>query len=61
VVRVDPEDQASEDAAVAEPAAEAPAAEAPVADETAPPPGKRSRSKRASVPTWDEIMFGPKD
>lgn len=22
---------------------------------------KRTRSKRASIPTWDEIMFGPKD
>jgi hypothetical protein len=61
VVRIDPEDQASEDSAAAEPVAEAPAADAPVAEETAQPPGKRSRSKRASVPTWDEIMFGPKD
>jgi hypothetical protein len=36
---------------------EEPAAE----DEQSPAPAKRSRSKRASVPTWDEIMFGPKD
>ena len=37
--------------------------EQPVADVDEPPqaPTKRSRSKRASVPTWDEIMFGPKD
>jgi hypothetical protein len=36
--------------------------EKPVADEEpTPAPTKRSRSKRASVPTWDEIMFGPKD
>lgn len=73
VVRVDdPEDQASEDVAteepaVAEPAVAEPAVEEPAA-ETPPPvaaepaaPTKRSRSKRASVPTWDEIMFGPKD
>jgi len=34
----------------------------PVHDpEQPPPPAKRSRSKRASVPTWDEIMFGPKE
>jgi hypothetical protein len=37
-------------------------AEPPVTDEEQPAaPPKRSRSKRASVPTWDEIMFGPKD
>jgi len=37
------------------------APEEPVAEEEQPPaPAKRSRSKRASVPTWDEIMFGPK-
>jgi len=29
--------------------------------EQPPTPAKRSRSKRASVPSWDEIMFGPKD
>jgi hypothetical protein len=29
-------------------------------EEQPPPTTKRSRSKRASVPTWDEIMFGPK-
>ena len=68
VVRVDdPEDQASEDVATEEPAVAEPAVEEPAA-ETPPPvaaepaaPTKRSRSKRASVPTWDEIMFGPKD
>jgi hypothetical protein len=60
VARIDPEDQASEDPAVVEPPAETPAADA---DEPAQAqaPTKRSRSKRASVPTWDEIMFGPKD
>jgi hypothetical protein len=58
VVRIDPEDQASEDPAAVEPAEEAQATDA---DEPAPAPTKRSRSKRASVPTWDEIMFGPKD
>ena len=30
-------------------------------EEQPPPTPKRSRSKRASVPTWDEIMFGPKE
>lgn len=58
VVRIDPEDQASEDPAVVEPEADTHPADA---DEPAQPPTKRSRSKRASVPTWDEIMFGPKD
>jgi hypothetical protein len=46
-------------------AARAPHDEAPeeAASEEEQPtaPAKRSRSKRASVPTWDEIMFGPKD
>lgn len=72
VVRVDPE-VIPETPAVVEPAAPAPAdvapeavratEEQPVADVDEPPqaPTKRSRSKRASVPTWDEIMFGPKD
>jgi hypothetical protein len=36
--------------------------EEPVPEAEQPPtPAKRSRSKRASVPTWDEIMFGPKE
>ncbi|HEU4542396.1 MAG TPA: septation protein SepH [Jiangellaceae bacterium] len=30
-------------------------------DEPAPPRAKRSRSKRPSVPSWDEIMFGRRD
>jgi len=58
VARIDPEDQASQDAAVVQPHAETQAADA---DEPAQAPTKRSRSKRASVPSWDEIMFGPKD
>jgi hypothetical protein len=34
----------------------------PVHDPEQPPtPAKRSRGKRASVPSWDEIMFGPKE
>lgn len=33
----------------------------PEPEPPATPRGKRSRSKRASVPTWDEIMFGPKE
>jgi hypothetical protein len=34
----------------------------PIPDADRPPtPAKRSRSKRASVPSWDEIMFGPKE
>jgi len=39
------------------------AAQEPASKEDEPPaaPAKRSRSKRASVPTWDEIMFGPKE
>ncbi len=36
-------------------------AEPPAAETQPAAPTKRSRSKRASVPTWDEIMFGPKD
>jgi hypothetical protein len=42
---------------------ESPAEEVtPAVEETEKPtPAKRSRSKRASVPTWDEIMFGPKE
>jgi len=45
-----------------EPAAaqQAPQDEHPV-EEPPSQPAKRTRSKRASVPTWDEIMFGPKD
>ncbi len=58
VVRIDAEDQASEDPATVKPAAQTQAVDA---DEPAQAPTKRSRSKRASVPSWDEIMFGPKD
>jgi hypothetical protein len=58
VVRTVPEGQASDDKAVVETHPEAPAADV---DETEKAPTKRSRSKRASVPSWDEIMFGPKD
>ncbi len=39
---------------------DAPEEAASEADEPSAPT-KRSRGKRASVPTWDEIMFGPKD
>ncbi|WP_433174035.1 septation protein SepH [Actinoallomurus sp. CA-150999] len=48
----------------AEKAPERPAAAAakpatpPAAPEKRPPARKRARSKRASVPSWDEIMFG---
>lgn len=54
-VTFEPEPAASpaDKTAVAE-VAPGPATEKPV-------PPKRSRSKRASVPTWDEIMFGPKE
>lgn len=80
VVRIDPEDQASEDpepppppvkkrvaSAAKERVAPATREPEPVVEEPTPEaeepqaPSKRSRSKRASVPTWDEIMFGPKD
>jgi len=45
-----------------EPAAEAPEPEpeAPAAQEEAPAPPKRKSRGRASVPSWDEIMFGGK-
>ena len=46
---------------IAEPAAvESAAAEPEPAEETQPKPAKKStaRRKRASVPSWDEIMFG---
>ncbi len=67
IVRIDPEDQASEDPepieapAVAETPPVPPSVAEPASDEAPAAPSKRSRSKRASVPTWDEIMFGPKD
>jgi hypothetical protein len=58
---------ASEEPASEEPAAEQPVAEEPEADaeagpepETQPDTGRRGSKKksRASVPSWDEIMFG---
>ena len=58
VARIDHEDQTSEEPVVVEPPVKTQAADT---EEPAQAPTKRSRSKRASVPTWDEIMFGPKD
>ncbi|GAA4628750.1 hypothetical protein GCM10023196_046410 [Actinoallomurus vinaceus] len=40
------------------PAAATKPATPPAAPEKRPPARKRARSKRASVPSWDEIMFG---
>ncbi|MEU4194344.1 septation protein SepH [Kribbella sp. NPDC026611] len=44
------------------PAAEQPVGDEPAAEETAAEPKKKAarRGKRASVPSWDEIMFGKK-
>jgi hypothetical protein len=68
------EEPAAQEPAVQEPAAQEPVAEEPVAEEPEPvadeaatpeepvaeePSGRPSRRKgRASVPSWDEIMFG---
>lgn len=63
-VPAEPEPSAEPIAAPVEPAAAAAAAEAPAADEPAedatqkPAKKSASRRKRASVPSWDEIMFG---
>lgn len=50
----EPEDQASEDVVESAPTQVE-------ADQPDPAPAKRTRSRRAKVPTWDEIMFGPKE
>lgn len=51
----EPDQPSSERTSEPEPVAPPPS---PATEKPAPP--KRSRSRRASVPTWDEIMFGPK-
>lgn len=57
-----PRPAASKKSPSAVPAPDEDAPEEPAVDDEQPvAPTKRSRSKRASVPTWDEIMFGPKD
>lgn len=56
----EPEPVAEEPAAADEPAAHEPAQEPPAQEPTSEePPARPSRKKgRASVPSWDEIMFG---
>ncbi len=64
----EPESRAAAEPPAPTPPAQVPAAEAPVTEpdqpslvdaEPAPPPRKPSRKgRRASVPSWDEIMFG---
>ena len=57
----EPEPVAEQPAAADEPAVQEPAAQEPAAQEPASeePPTRTSRKKgRASVPSWDEIMFG---
>ncbi|MFJ9387803.1 septation protein SepH [Nocardioides sp. NPDC101246] len=59
-VPAEPEQPEQPEPAVVEPAAAEAPAEPEQPDETQPKPAKKSsaRRKRASVPSWDEIMFG---
>lgn len=54
------EEPAAEEPVVDEPAVEEPVVEEPLDEPPAPPQPKRPAKKkgRASVPSWDEIMFG---
>ncbi len=59
-VRIEEEQESSADDQVVVPEPSA-AAEAPTDAPMEPTPVRKGRSKRASVPSWDEIMFGKDD